>query len=334
MSVQQPLVSILIPVYGVESYIEECLRSVLHQRYAPLEIIIVDDCSPDNSIVLAQKLIGEENACGHSVRVIHHKENLGQAGARQTLMEAAGGELIMFLDGDDYFLSDHAVEEVVAQMQYKQGDLLIFNYIELFHRSRRLSKLPQILDARELSRAYLDGTTPAYLWNKCFRRDAFIRNANLWEIGNNMWEDMHNVVLYTFHAHNIVYMDKHLVAYRRTNERSITLDFSSRNIQSMRRVVASLSRYFAEKCTPSDFSFFKDGLDNASQVINLMVLCSADYQGMRQVLSEYPSLHDYAQRVGGVGGEILRLALCSYRNNMYGGAYALLRLKALLQKLR
>ncbi len=78
-----PRVSVLIPIYNVEAYIEECLRSVLKQDYSNLEIILVDDCSPDNSLVIAEKVI-EENPKGHTIQVIKHTENKGAVGARIT----------------------------------------------------------------------------------------------------------------------------------------------------------------------------------------------------------------------------------------------------------
>lgn len=334
MPATSPLVSVLIPVYGVELYIEECLRSVLQQEYPSLEIILVDDCSPDRSIALAERVIAEENRYNHCVRLIRHEKNLGLAGARITAVREAQGELLLFLDSDDYYLSIHTVEKVVQSMQAERADMVIFNYTELFKRSRRTSNLPHIYDSKELVYSFLIGGVPAFLCNKCFRRSLFLEHANLWEVGNNMWEDVQNVIPYSLAVQRIAYVEESFLAYRRTNERSVTLDFSSKNILSMRRVVSFLSEHFKKHCSTDDLPYFQEGLKKASQVIDLVILCSSNYQGMHKTLSQYPSLHSYAQEIGGVGGKILRLALFSYRKRMPHVAYALLRLKASLQRLR
>ncbi|WP_025843182.1 glycosyltransferase family 2 protein [Porphyromonas gingivicanis] len=334
MATPFPLVSVLIPVYGVELYIEECLRSVLRQTYTPLEIILVDDASPDQSIELAERVIAQDNRYRHQVHIVRHEKNLGIVGARITALKKAQGELLFFLDSDDYFLSPYAIEKSVECMLREQADMLIFNYTELFKKSQRRSTLPRIYDSKKLVYALLEGTTPAYFWNKVFRRDLFLEKANFFQMGNNMWEDMQNVVLYSLVTQRIVYLEDNFVAYRRTNERSVTLDFSSNNILSMRRVVIFLSEHFKKHYTGNELEYLNEGLNKASSVVDLVVLCSSNYQGMRKALTAYPSLHTYAQEVGGVGGKILRLALLFYRKRMPHIAYALLRLKASLRHLR
>ncbi|WP_025843184.1 glycosyltransferase family 2 protein [Porphyromonas gingivicanis] len=200
---ERPLVSLLIPIYGVENYIEECLHSVLRQTYTPLEIILVDDCSPDRSVERAKRLIAQENKHNHQIHLLRHEKNLGIAGARITALKKAQGELLFFLDSDDYFLSPYAIEKSVECMLREQADMLIFNYTELFKKSRRRSTLPRIYDSKELVHALLEGATPAYFWNKVFRRNLFLEKANFFQLGNNMWEDMQNVVPYSLSVQRI-----------------------------------------------------------------------------------------------------------------------------------
>ncbi len=329
-----PLVSLLIPVYGVELYIEECLRSVLQQEYDFLEIILIDDCSPDQSIPLAEQVISRDNIYNHGVRIIRHEQNLGQSGARQTAVSAARGEFIMFLDSDDYFLSPFAVKKTIDCMQAEQADMALFNYIELFKRTQRTSRIPAIKEPTALVHAFLRGDTPAYLWNKCFRRDAFIRNANLWEIGNNMWEDMQNVVPYTLSVRRIAYIDQSLVAYRRTNERSVTLDPSHKNVASMQRVVRFLEQLFAERSTGEELEAYKRSCSSAYHQIEVGVLCHSSYDDFCRLLKGNDALWAYIGQMKGMAGYFLRGASLFYRLRLAPLGYALLLCKEFLQKIR
>lgn len=101
MNANQPLVSIIIPIYNVEKYLERCVKSVIEQSYTNLEIFLVDDGSPDNSGAIADSLAKNDKR----IKVIHQK-NKGLSGARNTGIKQATGEWIMFVDSDDFIDSD------------------------------------------------------------------------------------------------------------------------------------------------------------------------------------------------------------------------------------
>ncbi|MBQ8291214.1 MAG: glycosyltransferase family 2 protein [Clostridia bacterium] len=97
----ESLLSVIIPVYKVEKYLERCVRSVLSQRYRNIELILIDDGSPDKSGAMCDEFAKEDGR----IRVIH-KENGGQASARNRGLEIARGEYIAFLDSDDFIDAD------------------------------------------------------------------------------------------------------------------------------------------------------------------------------------------------------------------------------------
>ena len=105
----QPLVSVVIPVYNVEKYIEQALESVIQQSYSKLEIIVVDDQSPDQSIDLVKTKFNDPR-----IRIIRQK-NRGLAGARNTGICNANGSFIAFLDSDDFWQHDK-IEKHVSVM--------------------------------------------------------------------------------------------------------------------------------------------------------------------------------------------------------------------------
>ncbi|RED19604.1 glycosyltransferase involved in cell wall biosynthesis [Flavobacterium cutihirudinis] len=99
------LISIIIPIYNVEKYIERCLFSVFNQTYKEIEIILVNDCSPDSSMEIVERIL-KENPIETRVKVINHDENKGLSDARNTGIINAQGEYIYFLDSDDAITLD------------------------------------------------------------------------------------------------------------------------------------------------------------------------------------------------------------------------------------
>ena len=131
-----PLVSVIVPMYKVEEYLRECLDSVVNQTLKNLEILCVDDGSPDNSGAIA-----EEYAAKYPfVRVIH-KENGGLSSARNAGLDAAAGTYVYFLDSDDY-IEPETLEALSARAEKEQLDIVYFNTQMLFE-SRKVRSLNQ-----------------------------------------------------------------------------------------------------------------------------------------------------------------------------------------------
>lgn len=119
-------ISVIIPVFNVERYIAACVESVLGQDYPEMEVIIVDDCSPDSSIDIARSIIGKHprGACAH---IISHNRNQGQSVARNTGIDAATGDYLYFIDGDDY-LPRNALSLLSKPATEHGTDFVIGNY--------------------------------------------------------------------------------------------------------------------------------------------------------------------------------------------------------------
>lgn len=118
-----PVVSVIIPVYRSEAYLSRALDSVLNQTYSCLEVLCVDDCSPDKSA----KLIREYAARDSRVRYLAHDQNMGApAFGRNTGLAAARGEFVTFLDHDDTFLPTK-LEELLGEMERQRTDFICSN---------------------------------------------------------------------------------------------------------------------------------------------------------------------------------------------------------------
>lgn len=130
------LVSIIIPVYNVEKYIKQCIDSVLDQTYRDIEVILVDDGSPDG----CPRICDEYAQRDERVKVIH-KANEGASSARNAGVAIATGEYGMFLDSDDYWDSSCALEKLVARHDEFPTDVINFSYYKLDERSGK--KVPE-----------------------------------------------------------------------------------------------------------------------------------------------------------------------------------------------
>ena len=107
---ETPLISVIVPVYRVEQYLDRCLRSITEQTYRNLEIILVDDGSPDNSGAICDAWAAKDSR----IRVIH-KENAGAGAARNTGLDVMTGDVVSMIDSDDY-LEVHMYEHLISLM--------------------------------------------------------------------------------------------------------------------------------------------------------------------------------------------------------------------------
>lgn len=119
------IVSIIVPVYKVEKYLEKCVKSILEQTYSALEVILVDDGSPDR----CGKMCDEYANHDKRIKVIH-KENGGLSDARNTGILNATGKYLMFVDSDDWIRKD-AVEQVVEKAEQYRTDIVLFDYVRV-----------------------------------------------------------------------------------------------------------------------------------------------------------------------------------------------------------
>jgi len=124
------LVSIIVPVYKSEKYLDQCISSIVNQTYQKLEILLIDDGSPDN----CPRMCDEWAEKDRRIRVIH-KQNSGSGMARNTGIEHATGEYICFFDSDDYLMPD-AVEKAYKRAHDEQVDIVVFGMQEIDQNNR------------------------------------------------------------------------------------------------------------------------------------------------------------------------------------------------------
>lgn len=225
-----PLISVIVPVYRVEEYLERCVKSILSQTYKNLEVILVDDGSPDQCPAIC-------DACAEKdarVKVIH-QENKGLSGARNAGIDAASGEYLAFVDSDDY-VSPHFIEELYQLLQdtgcaigqcrfsYVKGNGLVEEGDSAFCIYRGESLMEQLYGPEEKATCFV------VAWNKLYRAELFKETGIRYPEGR-IHEDEATTYRLFHEAKKLAFLDRALYGYYTENGGSITSVFSAKRLQ-------------------------------------------------------------------------------------------------------
>lgn len=160
------LVSMIIPVYGVEAYLGECLETVLNQTYTNLEIILIDDESPDHSPEICDQYAKKDER----IKVIHQK-NGGAANARNHGLDVATGEYICFIDSDDK-IENNYLEELLGKIKETHADVAVCSFKQ-WYKDRTQNNTDfenKEYSSKDYIRKFLSDWTCGLIWNKMFHK--------------------------------------------------------------------------------------------------------------------------------------------------------------------
>lgn len=213
-----PLLSIITPVYNVESYLDRCVQSILLQSYQNIELILIDDGSTDKSSVICEKWAQEDARV-----IVIHKENGGVSSARNSGLEIVKGDYITFVDPDDFI----ATETYSANMDYLQAhddiDIIQFpycNYVDGEVGDYHKPSVQIFKDRRTIFASWWSGTPLEYvIWNKIYKR--YIWNGVRFAIGRTS-EDTCLVADFVKRAKTVCISEWGLYYYQRSRKDSYT----------------------------------------------------------------------------------------------------------------
>ena len=209
--------SIIVPFYNVEPYIEECIRSLYNQDI-PLEeyeVVCVDDCSPDNSRAIVKRLQTEYL----TLRLISHDRNRKQGGARNTGLETANGKYVWFVDSDDC-ICPNVLRLLLDSIENNALDILQFDYIRERESLAKIWQLSEIKSGEtylfdHVSRDWFDKISGP--WRQLFSRDFLITNQ-LRYIEEAMYEDTDYMLHAFLFAEKVQHISIDAYYYRIHNE--------------------------------------------------------------------------------------------------------------------
>lgn len=204
--------SIIIPVYNCEKYIDKCFESLIRQDFKDFEIIAINDGSTDNSLKSIEKYCKKYDF----IKLID-KENEGQGVARNIGIKIAHGEYVTFVDSDDYLSGKDSIRLLYNQMKKNDLDLLIYNYNIVINDkiiSNNLNlKENKIFKKEEILTSFLEtNEVEGFSCNKIFKRDILIKN-NINFLEHKKFEDIPMVVKYILNSEKIMFNNKKLYNY-------------------------------------------------------------------------------------------------------------------------
>lgn len=236
-------VSILVPVYGVEKYIERCARSLFEQTYDNIEYIFVDDCTKDRSIELLQEVIKEYPYRKEQVKILHHEKNRGLSAARNTALDASTGDYLLHVDSDDYLRKD-AINLLVEKISTTGAEVIIFSY-NIIHDNKVKAVTLSAKSKYDLITSYLLNKEPASMWNKFFNAD-FYRSTGIRSVeGINQGEDYVVMPRILDKADKIGWLNECLYYYEQSNAQSYSNNISKNSINNMQKADDILYEYFS-----------------------------------------------------------------------------------------
>ena len=254
MCSQDKEVSVVVPVYKVESYLSHCVDSILNQTYRNIEVFLVDDGSPDNCPALCDDYAAKDKR----VKVIH-KENGGLSDARNKGLEQATGDYVMFVDSDDFWVDENQLALLMKEVEANpQCDFIGFNVSYYFEATNRyvpwIAYDKCITDCTNKDELIVSlvktGTFPISAWSKIIRKDFLIKNEVSF-INGLLSEDIPWFLSLLEKAQDFRMLNQYVYAYRQvSNGTSITHNFSKRHFDNLFWII----RNGIETISQSNFS--------------------------------------------------------------------------------
>ena len=222
------LVSVCVPVYKVERYMERCAKSLFEQTYENIEYIFIDDCSPDDSIPILMHIVDNYPHRRSQVRIVRHKVNSGLGVARNTGVREAKGDFILHVDSDDY-IDDNVVERLVARQIETDADIVRYPKQILYKSKTQIEKVYSYSSPRELLENILLNKTPGNVCGSLIRSSLYHDNGIQVEGGVNQSEDFQVITRLLYFANVIASVDDSFYYYDKSNEESYSNIFKREN---------------------------------------------------------------------------------------------------------
>lgn len=235
-------VSFIIPVYNVERYLRKCVESITSQKTkCDIEVILVDDGSPDNSPQLCDEL-AQNTPCVISL----HKQNGGLSDARNYGLKHATGDYVVFLDSDDFWVGDNSLEGLINLLNiYPDVDFVGFNCSYYYPNEERYSRwieypeeLSKPTDHNEaLCLLSKRAVFPVSACMKIIRREALVKNNICFKVGQ-LSEDIPWFINLIEKTNTCIFINNYIYAYRQAGDgTSITHSIGKRNIDSIVQII-------------------------------------------------------------------------------------------------
>lgn len=276
-------ISVIIPVYGVEAYIERCINSIMNQTFTEgVECIIVDDCTPDHSIKIAEKLISEYKG-NISFQIVHHTQNQGLAIARDTGILKASGKYIIHIDSDDY-CEPNMLECMFQKAENENADIVIADFFKTY-KTKEYYIAHKPLNKKECLRLLLEAKLSPAVWNKLVKKEIIDINHIQNIKGGDSGEDYYTTIRICFYAKKIVFINQAFVHYVQYNANSYTYAKGEKRTQSHILITEAVKNFLIKN---KIFEIYKESFFIGAANLKSFLLANSKGERQRYLNSLYP----------------------------------------------
>ncbi|MDQ9833122.1 glycosyltransferase family 2 protein [Acinetobacter soli] len=238
------ILSLIIPIYNVEKYIIDCLNILVNQvADCDIEIILINDGTPDNSMFLIEEFLKGKTIGVKNKFIIHNQRNQGLSAARNSGIELARGEYIAFLDSDD-IVSENYFKTLLEKINLHHPDIIEFNANRFDDSGRFYEIWNSVISSGfyQMNENILNkvATQSAwYAWKRIYKKELF--KEIKFPVGKN-FEDAYTIPYIYLKSKNIYFIDEILLHYR-FNPNSITSSITDKNLSDFKDAILKLSYY-------------------------------------------------------------------------------------------
>ena len=238
--------SIIIPVYNVEQYLQCCVQSVITQTYQDLQVILVNDGSTDSSGILCDQLAQQDSR----IQVVH-KQNGGLSDARNAGLKVATGDYVAFLDSDDVYLHNDGLEQLMALAQIEQPDVLLFQAVDVYphHQTARKAYDENYMATHTGAEVFAQLVrTQSFNMSACFQliRRELLESHQLYFEKGLLSEDVDWSLRLWQHVSKVRAINLPLYGYQH-REGSISTTYTIRNLRSYEHIFAKFVQLYNER---------------------------------------------------------------------------------------
>ncbi len=235
-------VSVIVPVYGVEKYIEQCAQSLFEQDFSDIEYIFVNDCTPDKSIAVLEHIIKKHPDRKPHITILHHRQNQGLGSARHTGVKCATGDYIIHIDSDDWCEPD-MISSLYTQWKADNADIVVCDFFENDANSQRQIVQPYVASKKANNHNLLVGNPVVSTCNKLIKRSLYVDNDIYPPQWMNFSEDRYLSTQLFLLAEKVSYVPRAFLHYRQNNAGSLTKSLGEKARQDLHRCSTSLEQF-------------------------------------------------------------------------------------------
>ena len=240
-------ISVIVPVYNVEKYLRKCLDSITSQNLKEVEIIVVNDCSPDGSLKIIQEYIKKDKR----ITLVNKEKNEGLASARNSGLEIAKGEYILHIDSDDW-IEQNYFKDMYELAIKNNADIIVSDFYtdysgkKLTYRVDQYGEIGQDLDKRRAIENLGKGKAAYAVWNKLVKKEIYEKNKIKFLDGISAGDDLLVTPILFYNSSKIIKLSKAYLHYMQ-NENSITKKPKYSSLFDVCHSINKLEEFFKDK---------------------------------------------------------------------------------------